>query len=106
MPFSDVQCVQLRACWLMQAATASPHYCTPPHTHTHVQVLRPPHGVALVAAKSHYFGVGGGTAGFAAAVKADGTLEAQQVWVCEDGASNKREILKLRFPDAIFPYFQ
>lgn len=69
-------------------------------------MLRPPHGVALVAAKSHYFGVGGGTAGFAAAVKADGTLEAQQVWVCEDGASNKREILKLRFPDAIFPYFQ
>lgn len=97
------------ACLLADASINrfTTHCCTsPPPPHTHIQVLRPPHGVALVAAKSHYFGVGGGTAGFAAAVKADGTLEAQQVWVCEDGTSNKREILKLRFPDAIFPYFQ
>lgn len=70
------------------------------------QVLRPPHGVALVAAKSHYFGVGGGTAAFAAAAAADGTLIAERAWVREDGASNKREILRLAFPDAIAPYFQ
>lgn len=70
------------------------------------QVLRPPRGVALVAAKSHYFGVGGGTAAFAAAVAADGALQAERVWECADGASNKREIWKLRFPAAIAPYFQ
>ncbi len=58
-----------------------------------------------MAAKTHYFGVGGGTAGFAAAVAADGTLEASRCWVVEDGASNKREILRLGFPDAIRPYF-
>jgi hypothetical protein len=72
----------------------------------HAQALRPPHGVALVAAKSHYFGVGGGTARFDAAVAADGTLEVERVWVMEDGASNKREILRLRFPASIAPYFQ
>lgn len=70
-----------------------------------LQVLRPPHGIALVAAKSHYFGVGGGTASFAAAVAADGTLEVARVWVMEDGASNKREILQLSFPASIAPYF-
>ena len=70
------------------------------------QVLRPPHGVALVAAKSHYFGVGGGTAAFAAAAAADGALQAARVWCCEDGASNKWEILRLSFPAAIAPYFQ
>ncbi|KAI8468879.1 MAG: hypothetical protein J3K34DRAFT_294897 [Monoraphidium minutum] len=69
------------------------------------QVLRPPHGTALIAAKTHYFGVGGGTAGFAAAVAADGALEVSRVWVCEDGVSNKREILQLAFPASIRPYF-
>lgn len=68
-------------------------------------MLTPPHGVALVAAKSHYFGVGGSTASFAALVAADGTLEAQRVWVLEDGTSNKREVLKVTFPAAIAPYF-
>jgi hypothetical protein len=28
-----------------------------------------------------------------------------QVWKVEDGSSNKREILKLNFPEAITPYF-
>lgn len=28
-----------------------------------------------------------------------------QVWKVEDGSSNKREILKLTFPEAITPYF-
>lgn len=70
------------------------------------RALRPPRGVALVAAKSHYFGVGGGTAAFLAAVAADGALEARRAWVDEGGASNKREIIKLAFPASIAPYFQ
>ncbi|KAF6259139.1 hypothetical protein COO60DRAFT_1514683 [Scenedesmus sp. NREL 46B-D3] len=69
------------------------------------QVLQPPHGVVYVAAKSFYFGVGGSTASFADLVKADGILECKQVWKVEDGQSNKREILKLNFPEAITPYF-
>lgn len=28
-----------------------------------------------------------------------------KVWKVEDGSSNKREILKLNFPEAITPYF-
>jgi hypothetical protein len=28
-----------------------------------------------------------------------------QVWVLEDGASNKREILQLKFPESVVPYF-
>lgn len=69
------------------------------------QVLQPPHGVVYVAAKSFYFGVGGSTSSFAELVKADGVLECMQVWKVEDGSSNKREILKLHFPEAITPYF-
>eukprot|EP00877_Chromochloris_zofingiensis_P011655 jgi/Chrzof1/6743/Cz19g07140.t1 len=69
------------------------------------QVLQPPHGVAYVAAKSYYFGVGGGTSSFAELVKADGILDCKQVWKVEDGTSNKREILKLSFPESITPYF-
>ncbi len=44
-----------------------------------VQVLQPPHGIVLVAAKSFYFGVGGSTGSFAELVKQDGVLECQQV---------------------------
>jgi hypothetical protein len=32
-------------------------------------------------------------------------LHVLQVWKVEDGSSNKREILKLNFPEAITPYF-
>ena len=68
-------------------------------------MLRPPHGVALLAAKSYYFGVGGGTAGFLRLVSDDGVLEAARVAVIEDGASNRRELLRLSFPAAIAPFF-
>lgn len=57
--------------------------------------LRPGSGVALVAAKSYYFGVGGGTAAFAKLVREDGCFACEQVAVIDDGASNKREILRL-----------
>ena len=69
------------------------------------QVLQPPHGVALVAAKSYYFGVGGGTRSFAERVHADGILQCRSVWSSADGDSVKREVLELRFPEAIVPYF-
>ena len=67
----------------------------------HVAILRhcmkPPHGVALVAAKSYYFGVGGGTRLFAAAAEKDGSFEVDTVASYSDGASNVREILRVRF---------
>ena len=55
--------------------------------------LRPGSGAALVAAKSYYFGVGGGTAAFTQLVREDGRFSCEQVAVIDDGASNKREIL-------------
>jgi len=67
----------------------------------HVAILRhclkPPHGTALIAAKSYYFGVGGGTRLFAAAVEEDGTFVVDTVASYSDGASNVREILRVRF---------
>lgn len=57
--------------------------------------LRPGSGAALVAAKSYYFGVGGGTAAFARLVAADGCYDCATVAVLDDGLSNKREILAL-----------
>ena len=70
-----------------------------------VQALKPPTGVAYIAAKSYYFGVGGGTSSFKKLLKNDGMLEVQTVANIDDGAGNKREILKLKFPDHIIPYF-
>lgn len=57
--------------------------------------LRPGTGVAYIAAKSYYFGVGGGTAAFARLVEADGAFSCSTVAVLDDGLSNRREILKL-----------
>lgn len=53
-----------------------------------------PRGAALVAAKSYYFGVGGGAAQFAADAQRHG-LTARVVARFSDGASNVREILRL-----------
>jgi hypothetical protein len=69
------------------------------------QVLQPPHGVVLVAAKSYYHGVGGGTAAFTKLVLADGVLECSQVWQLDDGVTGKREVLQLNFPASITPFF-
>ena len=54
-----------------------------------------PGGIALVAAKSFYFGVGGCTAGFRAAAEAAGAQVSCALRVT-DGASNVREVLLLR----------
>lgn len=52
-------------------------------------------GVALVAAKSYYFGVGGSVAEFKSMVTADSQFECRTVRVWEDGASNRRECLAI-----------
>mmetsp|Transcript_40277 Transcript_40277/g.77010 ORF Transcript_40277/g.77010 Transcript_40277/m.77010 type:complete len:300 (-) Transcript_40277:373-1272(-) len=57
--------------------------------------LKPKGGVALVAAKTFYFGVGGGTRQFEEVVKADGDMRVETVKSFADGTSNVREILKL-----------
>lgn len=62
-----------------------------------VQCLKPRTGYALIAAKSYYFGVGGGTASFMRLVKHEGTFAAESIATFEDGASNKREILRLTY---------
>ena len=50
-----------------------------------------PSGVVFVAAKSYYFGVGGGTDQFSELVKRDGAFDISEVTTCSDGV--KREIL-------------
>lgn len=58
------------------------------------QLLRRPDGVAYVAGKAHYFGVGGGTRVFLEAVRAAGRLRGDVCWSTDDGVH--REILELR----------
>jgi len=56
-----------------------------------------PSGVALIAAKTFYFGVGGGTRDFAALAEAGG-FAVRSVASFRDGVSNVREILWLQRP--------
>lgn len=69
--------------------------------------MQPPHGMALVAAKRYYFGVGGGVESFRALVRRDGIFETEVVAEVEDPGSsgNVRQVLALRFPASITPYF-
>lgn len=60
-----------------------------------MQSLKHGTGVAYVAAKSYYFGVGGGTASFRRLVEAGGVLTVRTAAVLDDGTSVKREILEL-----------
>lgn len=53
-------------------------------------------GVALIASKRYYFGVGGGTSDFLNLVAGRQKLTAKVVWVVDDGYSNIREIVELR----------
>lgn len=59
--------------------------------------LRRPVGLALVAAKSYYFGVGGSVAAFRTLVEEDGRFSCTSARVVEDGASNRREVLLIRW---------
>jgi len=67
----------------------------------HIRVLRRAlrvgTGVALIAAKSYYFGVGGGTNAFASYCETYfGALRVERVKTISDGKSNVREILAIR----------
>ncbi|XP_018015180.1 histidine protein methyltransferase 1 homolog [Hyalella azteca] len=53
-----------------------------------------PHGVVLLAAKSYYFGVGGGTASFLAAVERTGCLQHKKLFEHTSGV--RREIIEIR----------
>ena len=56
-----------------------------------------PRGVCLLAAKSYYFGVGGGTNAFASYCETYfGALRVERVKTISDGKSNVREILAIR----------
>ncbi|KAK9843492.1 hypothetical protein WJX81_005820 [Elliptochloris bilobata] len=75
-------------------------YCPGSHAALYqciLQSLKPRTGVAYIAAKTYYFGVGGGTAAFRRLVEADGVLTVRSAAVLDDGASVKREILTLAF---------
>lgn len=52
-------------------------------------------GVALVAAKTYYFGVGGGCRDFERLIKDDGNLQSEVVFVVSENVP--REILKVKF---------
>lgn len=54
-----------------------------------------PRGVVYMAAKKHYFGVGGGSRRFLSVVEKDGVLAASLVAEVADGSSNVREVWKL-----------
>jgi hypothetical protein len=61
-----------------------------------------PDGFALVAAKTHYFGVGGGSLAFRRLVETQQPqlMVAKSVAEVRDGSSVLREILELRFVSA------
>ncbi|KFB39817.1 AGAP009532-PA-like protein [Anopheles sinensis] len=52
-----------------------------------------PDGIVYLAAKTYYFGVGGGVRLFEDALATDGRFQCQTVWKCDIGV--KREILKI-----------
>ncbi|XP_042500330.1 histidine protein methyltransferase 1 homolog [Macadamia integrifolia] len=56
-----------------------------------------PHGVVYMAAKKHYFGVGGGTRQFLSVVAKDGVMVSNLIAEVADGSSNVREVWKLSF---------
>jgi hypothetical protein len=68
----------------------------PAHVAMLERCVRAPDGVALIAAKRYYFGVGGGTRAFAEALAESGAFECDVAATYADGASNVREILRVR----------
>ncbi|XP_028406568.1 histidine protein methyltransferase 1 homolog [Dendronephthya gigantea] len=59
-----------------------------------IKFVLKPSGVAFVAAKSYYFGVGGGTDQFSQLVKQDGAFDISNLTMCSEGV--KREILVMK----------
>lgn len=62
-----------------------------------MQCLSRPSGVAYIASKSYYFGVGGGVSAFLAMVQADGAMRGEVAKTINDGLSTTREIVKLQW---------
>ena len=62
-----------------------------------IKTLLKPGGVALLAQKSYYFGVGGSVAAFKELVKSDEGMgfECRTIRVWDDGASNRREVFEV-----------
>lgn len=54
-----------------------------------------PDGYALIAAKSHYFGVGGGLQQFVETVKCGEVFKTNSLWLADDNL--KRGIIELKF---------
>lgn len=54
-----------------------------------------PNGICYLAAKSHYFGVGGSLRQFEAALLEDGAFHSETVFACSENVS--REILRITF---------
>ncbi|XP_033104153.1 histidine protein methyltransferase 1 homolog [Anneissia japonica] len=67
--------------------------------HTLLQASLKPSGCVYVAAKTHYFGVGGGTRIFEDFVNKNGIFNIKSCWQNKDGL--QREILKLEFNRSI-----
>ena len=61
-----------------------------------IQMHLAPAGVALLATKRFYFGVGGGTADTAALVATDSNLSMEVAVSYNDGVSNIRDIIVVR----------
>ncbi|PIA43711.1 hypothetical protein AQUCO_01800040v1 [Aquilegia coerulea] len=59
--------------------------------------LSRPHGGIYMAAKKHYFGVGGGSRQFVATVENDGVMASSLIAEVADGSSNVREVWKFSF---------
>jgi len=62
-----------------------------------------PHGLALIAAKRYYFGIGGGTEALKIRVDSLGLMEWKVEKIFEDGKSNIREIVTLKWKNNKFP---
>ncbi|KAI4310783.1 hypothetical protein MLD38_035733 [Melastoma candidum] len=56
-----------------------------------------PTGVVYMAAKKHYFGVGGGSRRFLSVMDKDGVMTGHMISEVTDGSSNVREVWKLTF---------
>ncbi|XP_058826306.1 histidine protein methyltransferase 1 homolog [Topomyia yanbarensis] len=56
-------------------------------------------GVVLLAAKTYYFGVGGGMRLLEQALDEDGTFNYRTAWKCDDGV--QREILEIRWKQVV-----
>ena len=60
-----------------------------------IDTLKFPSGVALIAAKTYYFGVGGSLDSFKDMIVRDGIFSVETVWQTQSGVA--REIIRLAY---------